>query len=260
MGEQEQKALEGAVLSYAHWWREAGFHTAIDTQPHGWRDGLPAPFWQRDVASAPVAMAPVAPAQIAEAAPVRPKPAGMPADLPGFLEWLAQDATQPEARWDGASILPSENLSGKLLLLVEMPVMGAKDAESLLDPVQRRFLTAMLASIGISNDDAAIAPLAMRRPPGGLLDEATLGTLATRMRHYLSLARPKATIVLGDRMSRALIGMQWHPGAESLQSLDLAGGSMRALALAAPDLLMNRPAAKMRSWQTLRLLPGVLNG
>jgi len=258
MGETDQRALEEGGLPCAHGWREAGYHTAIDTQPHGWRPGLPPPFWQRNVASVPVAAA--APAQIAEAAPARPKPAGMPADLPAFLDWLAQDENQPEASWDGASILPPANLSGKLLLLVEMPIMGAADSDSLIDPAQRRFLAAMLASIGIGSDDAAIAPLAMRRPPGGLLDEDMLGKLARRMRHYLSLARPQATIILGDRTSRALIGAQWQPGAESMQSLDLASGSMRTLALAAPDLLMNRPAAKMRSWQTLRLLRGVLNG
>ena len=260
MGEQQQKSLEEAVRSYAHWWREAGLHTAIEAEPHGWRQGLSAPFWQRDAASAPEAARPVAAVlpRIAEAVAPRiaPAPTGMPDTLPAFLDWLAGDAHQPEAAWDSPLILPPAESEAKLLMLVEMPAATATEAASLFDPGQRRFLEAMLASIGIGADKVAFAALATRRPPGGLLDEETLGKLTARMTHYLGLARPRTAIILGDRTSRALIGSQWRPSAEGLQKINHPHGTISTLALASAELLMSRPAAKARSWQALRLLPG----
>lgn len=259
MGEQQQWSLEGAVQSYALWWREAGLHTAVDGA-HGWRETL-TPFWQRaQTISAPQAPMP-APVQVAAAAPA-PAPAvrgEMPGTLPGFLDWLAQDASQPEASWDGALILPPAAQDARLAIVIEMPAPGALDAASLLEPGQRRFLDAMLSSLGMATDDVAILAMATRRPPGGLLDEATLTRLATRMTHYLGLARPKSAIILGDRTSRALLGAQWSPRAESLPIINHQAGTMRAVALASLDLLMSRPMAKARSWQALRMLHGALN-
>ncbi|MBT2187670.1 hypothetical protein [Sphingobium nicotianae] len=261
MGEQYIRSLEEAVQSYAHWWREAGLHTAIEHEPHGWRQAPAAPFWQRDAAPAPVAERPALPVQprVAEAVATRIAPTEMPAALPAFLDWLTKDDTQPETNWDGATILPPAQAGAKLLVLVEMPAMTASDSASLLDPSQRRFIEAMLGSIGIRADDAGFASLTMRRPPGGLLDETTLGRLGARMIHYLGLARPQATIVLGDRTSRALIGPQWRPSAEGLQKINHGEGTIDALALASAELLMSRPAAKAKSWRALRLLPGVWN-
>src|SRR5690606_17306978 len=117
-----------------------------------------------------------------------------------------------------------------------------------------RFVTAMLGAIGLRAEETAFAPLAMRRPPGGLLDERAIAALAERMRHYLGLARPRAALILGDRTSRALIAPQSPPTPGSLPEINHAGGRLASAALAAPELLMRRPMAKAASWQTLRLL------
>ena len=247
MGEQAIWSVEDAVQSYAHWWREAGLHTAIENEPHGWRQTPAAPFWLRDAGSAPAAAAarPVGQHAPQEKAPTV-APADMPGSLPTFLEWLASNETQPEATWSGAAILPPAQINARLLVLIEMPDMAATDSASLLAPDQRRFVEAMLASIGLSADDVAFASLATRRPPGGLLDETMLGRLTARMIHYLGLARPQAAIILGDRTSRALIGTQWRPNADGLQDVNHEGGTMNAIALASLDLLMRRPAAKAK--------------
>ncbi|MBB5986367.1 hypothetical protein [Sphingobium lignivorans] len=263
---REQSSLEEAVRSYALWWRDAGLHCATESGAHGWRTARPAPFWQETpgadraqppeisaapaLTTAPVAHAP-APASIA---------APMPGDLPAFLAWLASDPDQPEATWSGPQILPPLREQMRLLFIVEMPWAQASDGETVLAPEQRHFVEAMAASLGLNADDMAIASLATRRPPGSLLDEATLARLAERMTHYLGLARPGGAVILSDRTSRALIGAPWRPGMDILPEIAHSGGGTSAVALPGPDLLMNRPAAKARSWQALRLLHGVLNG
>ncbi len=247
-------SLEEATRSYAHWWREAGLHTAIEAQPHGWRQTPAAPFWQRDPSApeAPRVAAP-APQRVTQTGAPVSAPTGMPGTLPAFLEWLAQDRHQPEAAWDSAIALPSADINARLLVLVEMPAM---DDAGLLDSGQRRFIETMLASIGVAADDAVFAFLAVRRAPGGLLDDETLARLTTRMIHYLGLARPQAAIIFGDRTSRALIGPQWRPSTEGLQDVNHQDGTISAIALASVELLMSRPAAKAKSWKALRLLPG----
>lgn len=183
----------------------------------------------------------------------------MPQDLPAFLGWLAQDAAQPEAGWESTPILPPATQDARLMVIVEMPAPGATDAASLLEAGQRRFIEAMLASLGLTPGDASLVSVATRRPPGGVLDEATLTALAGRMTHFLGLARPQAAIILGDRTSRALLGTQWNPRASSLPQLNHRAGTMPAVALASADLLMGRPMAKAKSWQALRLLHGTIN-
>ncbi|HWJ71272.1 MAG TPA: hypothetical protein VNS79_14610 [Sphingobium sp.] len=256
--------MADAVRSYAAWWHEAGLHTAIDSVAHGWRGEQPVPFWRQAAQRPPVETRPVAPADgvatVPMAAPRAPtRPDAMPDQLPAFLDWLAQDDGQPETGWEGAIILPPAQQGGRLTLIVEMPTLGATDAASLLDAGQRRFIDAMLASLGLPASEVTLLSMAARRPPGGVIDEETLIRLAARMTHYLGLARPKAALILGDRTSRALLGAQWNPRAAGLPVINHPVGTMRAAALASPDLLMSRPMAKARSWQALRLLHEDLN-
>jgi hypothetical protein len=263
MQEGYRGSLEQAVESYAHWWREAGLHTAIDPAPHGWREAPAAPFWQRDAApsgdtkeAAPVS-APPQP-RMAEVVAPAPHPTSMPGTLPAFLDWLGSDTGQPEATWDGALILPPAIERTRLLVIIEMPTIGASDSATLVEPGQRRFIDAMLASLGLRPDEAPCVSLAARRPPGGLLDEATLTRLAQRMTHYLGLTGPGAAVILGDRTSRALIGPHWTLTGDGLQKVNHGEGRIEAVSLPGLDLLMGRPAAKAKSWQALRLLQGML--
>ena len=254
-----QWTVQDVAESYALWWREAGLHSAVSAEAHGW---LADPVQE---APAPVETArPVARlAQPAPAAPIRPvaNPAGraMPGDLAAFREWLAQAEDQPESGWPGPVFLPSATANARLVVITDMPDDGAGDPALPFAPSTARFMTAMLAAIGLTPGEVAFAPLAVRRPPGGLLDERSVKTLATRMRHYLGLARPQAALILGDRTSRALIAVRDAGPAGSLPHINHDGGTLPVAALAAPELLMRRPMAKAASWQTLRLLTGAMN-
>lgn len=183
----------------------------------------------------------------------------MPQELSAFLDWLQNDANQPEAGWMGALITPPNLVDQPLLLIVDMPAQDAIDQSSLLDAPQRRLANAMLASLGLAANNVPALSLAMRCAPAGVMDEDVQSRLGKRMAHYLGLARPKAAILIGDRTSRAILGKSWSPNAGGLLTIDHHGGTTSLVTLPGFEMLMSRPAAKARSWQTLRLLHGMLN-
>lgn len=249
--------IDDMANSFALWWRDAGLHSATAEAPFDWR----APPKARAVAPDASANAPVA---LAERPAHRPVPDATPAaspasrpapnDLASFREWLASDPTQPESAWTGQLCLPPALAGTRLLILADMPDDSFAEADRPFAPERLRFIGAMLAAIGLSLDDAGFAPLALRRPPGGLLDEANFTALSGRMRHYLALARPQAALILGDRTARALGADQ----AGRLSRITLDRLALSTAALPNPDLLMRRPAAKAASWQTLRHLRDIL--
>ena len=246
--------IDDAANAYALWWREAGFHTPVSDDAHDLRAlaaTAPPPAGQA---------APAPPAPPRAMPPQPPAPAtGLPETLPAFLDWLARDETQPDARWMGAPLLPPARAEAPLLIILDLPGAALVDAEMPVDADQQRVLAAMLGAIGMTPQRAAFATLATRRPAGGLIDDATLTLLGGRMRHYLGLARPEAALLIGDRTNRALLGAPAAAHAGRLSHVNHANGSLPAAILPALDLLMKRPAIKARSWQTLRLLNGVLH-
>jgi len=247
-------SIDDAMGAYALWWREAGFHTATSDAAHDWRAVAPA--------SAPVER-PAANARedraAAMPAPPQADPVAAPDTLAAFVDWLAHETAQPEAPWGGPLFLPASQVEAPLLLILDMPDAEPIDSAMPLNAAQHRFLRAMLSTVGLAPEEIALASLATRRPAGGLLDDAVLGQLGARMRHYLVLARPRAAILIGDRTSRALLGSLASGPMTCLPEVNHVGGTLPALPLPALDLLMNRPAIKARSWQTLRLLNGVLH-
>lgn len=251
-----QWTAQDVAESYALWWREAGLHSATSADAHGWLDAPTAEPRTVDAVAAQPNQ------RVAEPAPVTPlRPAGtpfMPSDLAGFRAWLTQGEAQPEALWSGPLFLPSEAVDARLLVITDMPDDGPVGPLMPLAAPATRFVTAMLAALGLQPEDVAFAPLAMRRAPGGLLDNDIARDLAHRMRHYLGLSRPRAALILGDKTSRALLAAQTAPGPANLPEINHDGGTLPVAALAGPELLMRRPLAKAASWQTLRLLSKVV--
>jgi uracil-DNA glycosylase len=256
VAQARQWTAQDVADSYALWWREAGLHCATSVDAHGW---LAPPTAEPQTIDAVAAQSHQ---RVAEPAPVVPiRPGGMPfmpTDLAGFRAWLAQGEGQPETLWSGPLFLPSEAVDTRLLVITDMPDDEPVGPLMPLAAPAARFLTTMLAAIGLKPEDVAFAPLAMRRAPGGLLDNDIARDLARRMRHYLGLARPRAALILGDKTSRALLAAQATPGPLNLPEINHDGGILPVAALAGPELLMRRPLAKAASWQTLRLLSKVV--
>ncbi len=241
--------------AYTLWWREAGLHSIASNDAHGWlAEPAPNALPAEALAAAPASRV----AEPARAIPIRPAThQAMPGDMAAFRAWLEND-DQPEAAWNGPIYLPPEVANARLIVITDMPDDAPAGPAMPLAAPAARFLSAMLAAIGLVPEDVAIAPLAMRRPPGGLLDTDALATLSGRMRHYLGLAAPRAALILGDRTSRALIAPQGGTNPANLPEINHANGTLPVAALAGPELLMRRPLAKAASWQTLRLLHAVI--
>lgn len=272
MGELQAGSLENAAQSYALWWREAGLLHATDDVPHRWREPAVAPFWQREVSTShkqPTSSAasnqpaPITAAAPTALAPVVANPAAssvsMPQQLDAFLDWLQKDTSQPEANWTGALLTPPALVDRPLLLVVDMPAPDTTDQANLLEPSQRRFANAMLASLGLVAEDVPTLSLSMRCAPAGVMEEGVQSHLGKRMRHYIGLTRPKAVILIGDRTSRAILGKSWSPSNGGIFEIDHQGGKTSAVTLPGMEMLMGRAAAKAKSWQTLRLLHGMLD-
>jgi uracil-DNA glycosylase len=251
----KQSLPQEVADSYARWWSDTGLHSTVSEVPHGWLSADPAPGATVETDKPEPRLAePAGAAPVRTAAIARP----MPDELHDFLGWLAEDSSQPETGWNGLLHRPSAQTDLPLLILCDMPGDGAVEPASPFDAMTARFVSAMAGAIGLTSDQIGFAPLAMRRPAGGLLDESTVTALAKRMTHYLALARPRAVLILGDRTSRALIAAQSPATSDYLREIHHKDGKVITVALPSAEHLMRRPAAKAASWQALRLLHGVL--
>jgi uracil-DNA glycosylase len=247
-------STQDVAESFAQWWRDVGLHSLTTAQAHGWLEEEaphPATPVRAEPAEVQRAETPAAPTR-------RAARHAMPNDLAAFRDWLAEDPAQPEAHWSGPACLPPATAGARLLILCDMPDAAADNPGSPFTPGTRRFLAAMLGAIGLRSEAAAIAPLAFRRPPGGLIDDPTMVLLANRTRHWLGLVGARAVLILGDRTSRALLATQMPAPTDNLLTLHYAGGTLPAAALPSPEHLMRRPRAKEASWQALRLLIGAI--
>jgi DNA polymerase len=250
--------LDSAIDSLALWWREAGLHTLTTDDPFDWLAAdagkRPAPQ-MRPVAEAtherPAPAPSAAPAGMAPLATQQP----WPDDLAAFLDQLANDEGLPDAQWGGPAFLPSAVLDAPLMTVCDAPASSSQ----LLDPAALDLLRAVLRSIGMEPESANPVPLATRSPPGGQMGEEMLAPLGARFRHYLGLTRPRALLVLGDRTARALGMTGGGMAPPGLQAVNFSGGTIPAIAIAHPALLMRRPRAKAESWKSVRYLTGVLH-
>lgn len=256
----ENWTLDSGVDSLVLWWREAGLHTLTADEPFDWFAAqTPSRAADRPSPAAAIAATPARSAAPAASGQTTSFTAARftaaPDDLPTFLEWLAQDPTQPEAHWGGPALLPPALVDASLMVVGEIP---DETGETLLDSPARALLDAMLSALGMRVDDATLASLATRRPAGGLIVEEQLAPLGDRFRHYLGLSRPRALLILGDRTARALGVTSDGTAGHGLQSVKTMTGTIAAAAIPNPALLMRRPRAKAESWKMVRHLSGVL--
>jgi DNA polymerase len=234
--------------SVAQWWSLAGLDIAVQDEPRNW---LARPV------STPVA--PAMPAEVV-AAPAPPEPvqqpvsAAMPGDLAGFMTWLANDPGQPEAAFSATRIVPRMTNNPAIAFVTDMPTQGDMAAGELFSGADGRLFDAMLRAVGIDRDQAAFASLLMARPTGGVIDDGLADRVAPRLTHLLQIMRPQAVILLGDRTNRAIGAANGGSGWLPIPALNLDDGSVSALSLPAPFVLLDHPERKAAAWAQLRHL------
>lgn len=193
-------ALEAAL----DWWREAGVEDDYADETSNW---LAEPEEKQAVTSPGPRKPPEEPRQTplerafgdaAGAAPVGGPADDYPQTLENFRQWWMSAETLsphgPDRR------LPPRGVPGaKLMILVPEPL--ETDTEELLSGAPGRFLSAILAAMGIAEHETYLA--SALPAPSSLPDWPGLAArgLADVTRHHISLAAPHRVLVFGRSLA-----------------------------------------------------------
>lgn len=229
-----------AAVSALSWWQEAGVDIVVDDLPRDWT--------AREKA-VPAHGAPDVPAPIIE----EEKP--LPATLEAFIDWrFGGDA--PESAWGEPAVHVSGDPASPLMIVTDLPEAGDCEAGALLSGDAGRLFDRMLAAVGQSRASVYLVSLCVARPITGMFPREVEGRLAELARHHVALAAPKRVLLLGQTVSRAILGPDAASGRGRLQPVNYQGGQSEAVATYHPRFLLTKPAAKADAWKDLQLLIG----
>jgi len=243
MGADQNLDWDAAAVSALDWWRDAGVDVVVGDEPVNWLEAknfvadAPEPS---GAATAPVALAPSA------------NPAALPDVLAEFVSWrIGREA--PDAVWAGDAIGWAGPDKPDLMVLVDCPERD--DRGQLLGGEVGRLFDNMLRSIGRTRADVLLASVCVRRPTTGRVPRDLEQRLGEVTRHHLSLAAPKALLVLGDAATRAVLATNVAQARERLHAFNHRDGtSTQVIASHHPRVLLDRPACKSEAWKDLILL------
>ncbi|MHC9417302.1 uracil-DNA glycosylase family protein [Sphingomonas citri] len=242
MGADQNHDWAKIAASALDWWREAGVDTLVEDAPFDWLAAVET--------AAPAAFAPLA----APTAAPAPAPAALPDTREAFATWrLGEDA--PEARWGGVAIAASGPADAELMVFVDCPERD--DRETLLEGETGRLFDRMLAAIGRSRADTALASVCTRRPTTGRVPRDIADRLGEIARHHVALAAPIRLLAMGDAASRALLAMSVADARGRTHLINHKQGKItHVVATHHPRFLLDRPAAKAETWKDLLMLTG----
>lgn len=231
------------MASTLAWWEEAGVDIVIDEAPRDWT--------AREVSVA----AKLAPA---EQIPVVEQEKPLPATLEAFVDWrFGGDA--PETAWGEPVVHVSGDPASPLMIVTDMPEGGDCDVGALLSGDAGRLFDRMLAAIGHDRASIYLVSLCIARPVTGLVPREIEARLAELARHHVALAAPKRLLLLGQTVSRAILGSDSRTGRGRLHLVNYQDGQSEAVATYHPRFLLTKPAAKADAWRDLQLLIGGQN-
>ncbi|MCP3728998.1 uracil-DNA glycosylase [Sphingomonas sp. MG17] len=232
-----------AAASALSWWQEAGVDTVVDEAPRDWT--------ARENAT-PAKAGP------AKQAPLVEEEVPLPATLEAFIDWrFGGDA--PESAWGEPVVHVTGNPASPLMIVTDMPESGDCDAGALLTGDAGRLFDRMLAAIGHDRGSVYLVSLCIARPVTGQVPREIEEKLAELARHHVALAAPKRVLLLGQTVSRAILGADAGTGRGRLQPVNYQGGQSEAIATYHPRFLITKPAAKADAWKDLQLLIGGQN-
>lgn len=238
MGADQHIDWNAAAASALDWWREAGVDTLVDEAPRDWLSPAVAP------------PAPGGPA----VATTAPRPAVLPANLREFQAWRIGEHA-PDFGW-GTPIAPVGDADSGLMVLLDMPERDDAATGQLLSGEAGRLFDRMLAAIGRDRATIYLASLAVARPVSGQIAAEQLDPLADLARHHIALARPKRLLLLGNAVSRAVLGANAAAVREILHVVNHGGGQSEAVASFHPRFLLQQPARKAEAWRDLQMVIG----
>lgn len=226
------------AASALEWWRDAGVDMLVDEEPRDWtaREAAPA-----------VASAAAQPA-LAEPEPEVP----LPATLEAFIDWRFGSGA-PESAWVEPIVAPTGNPAAPLMVITDFPESDG-DTPSLMAGPAGRLFDRMLAAIGLDRDSVYFAPLCAARPITGSVPRDAEERLGELVRYHVSLVAPQKLLLLGQTVSRAVLGADSGLQRGRLQPVNQENGQSLMVATFHPRFLLTRPAAKADAWKDLQLL------
>lgn len=181
-----------------------------------------------------------------------PAPAALPTTLVGLQQWLASSADVPGA---GPHRLPSSGSHGApLMILMDMPLPGDLDAGFLLSGDVGLLFDNMLVALKTTRDDAYIATLSPGRTPSGQVDKDHYARLGEIARLHISLSGARRVWLLGEPVSRAVLGMSMMDARGNLHKINHENESVEAVVSFSPAFLHARPKFKKAAWEDMQLL------
>lgn len=241
--------IEGAIdwreatASALAWWQEAGVNIVVDDLP---RD------WTARENSAPAKHEIVQPsATVEEEAP-------LPATLEAFIDWRFGGAA-PEMAWGEPVVHVAGDPAAPLMIMTDLPESGDCSLGTLLSGDAGRLFDRMLAAIEHDRASIYLVSLCIARPVTGLVPRDSEGKLGELARHHVALAAPKRLLLLGQTVSRAILGADGAAWRGRLQPVNYQGGQSHAVATYHPRFLLTKPAMKADAWKDLQLLIGGQN-
>jgi DNA polymerase len=232
-----------ATASALVWWQEAGVDIVVDDLPRDWTAR------ENSVPAKP---------EIAHATPAVEEEAPLPATLEAFIDWRFGSAA-PESSWGEPVVHVAGDPASPLMIMTDLPEASDCDLGALLSGNAGRLFDRMLAAIGHDRGSVYLVSLCIARPVTGLVPRESEGKLGELARHHVALAAPKRLLLLGQTVSRAILGAGEPVWRGRLQPVNYEGGQSYAVATYHPRFLLTKPAMKADAWKDLQLLIGGQN-
>jgi uracil-DNA glycosylase len=231
------------IASALDWWADAGVDMLVEEVPREW---LATP--------AKAASATHAERADAQAASERPAKTPLPETLLAFTDWLMSSPDVPEAGPPAQRVRPSGDFSSGLMILIDMPDLGDPAAGQLLSGDAGALFDKMLGAIGKTRDTVYLATLSPGRTPSGQIAAEATADLTKIALHHIALVKPDKLWLMGQAVSRAILGADATPGHGRLRIFNHEGRNMDAVASFAPRFLLQQPKWKAGAWADMQAL------
>jgi uracil-DNA glycosylase family 4 len=228
------------AASALQWWIDAGCDVIAGEEPRDWLKAAAA----------------AAPIETKSFAPTASAPADEP--LPGQLDlfqaWLRDSDRLPYAASSAPRICPAGDPASGLMVMTDMPTSEDCAAGTLLAGSEGRLFDRMLAAMGRDRESIYLAALSCLRSDDGRLTGAPGQQCALLARHHIGLAAPRALILFGDAVSKALVGLPVARGRGRWHEVATHAGPVPAIVTLSPAYLLNHPAQKALAWADLQMV------
>jgi uracil-DNA glycosylase len=231
------------AASLIGWWQDAGVDSFVDEMSTPWLGRTAPKLSQRHNDASIGAAQKLELPRAAEA---------LPATLADFTRWFLSSTDIPEAGPATFRVAPSGNPEASLMALVDMPEAG--DTHEVLSGEVGNYFNNMLSALKRDRTTTYIAALTPSRVPTGILPEAALPRLGEIARHHIALAAPKRVWLMGDAVSRAVLGMDVVSARGRQHNINHQGSIMIAVASYHPRFLFRNPRRKADAWADMQLL------